>query len=366
MSIKTFETRNSLKQKLRSRNLVFNDKELDEVLISYNYFNLFNGLETIFLESSSPKVYYKIKLHDFINLYQFDKDVCSILSTCLDSVEEKLKSSISYHFCKKHCSSLHNTMQYTNKEHYMDPANNIPGTPTYCRYSSTYPFKNYQNHDIYHKFNEFCLFKPYFLSNLVNRNDHIDVSFYQSGSYSAPSGVAIYKDNAGVFHPHVAVPFWVAIETLTFGEILRLLHYLQDDVMADVLKDFHLTLSKRTPFLNMIDFLLCLRNNCAHTTLINRFRTQEKYQINSLLISSFSLKPKKVSSVLKLYDVIKILSFFTDVSALKKPFKVLKFKIYISMGINKGSKTYNKILDRMGCKNYNDWIKILSNIKYSL
>ena len=164
----------------------------------------------------------------------------------------------------------------------------------------------------------------------------------------------------------VAVPFWVAIETLTFGEILRLLHYLQDDVLKDVLSDFNLPLSKRAPFLNMIDILLCLRNNCAHTTLLNRFRTEKKYRINTLLISSFSLKPKNVDSVLKLYDSIKILSFFTDVSALKKPLKMLKFKMCVSMGIKKGNITYNKLLARMGCENYSDWEKFLFKTKYSL
>ena len=70
MGIKTFETRNSLKNKLHSRNLIFSENELDEILISHNYFNLFNGLETIFLESSSPKLYNKVQLTDFINLYQ--------------------------------------------------------------------------------------------------------------------------------------------------------------------------------------------------------------------------------------------------------------------------------------------------------
>ena len=49
MSIKKFETRDSLKRKLRERNLIFNDSELDEILKTHNYFNLFNGLETIYL-----------------------------------------------------------------------------------------------------------------------------------------------------------------------------------------------------------------------------------------------------------------------------------------------------------------------------
>lgn len=366
MGIKTFETRNALKNKLHNRNLIFAENEMDEILVSHNYFNLFNGLETVFLESSSPKSYDKIKLVDFINLYRFDKEIRSILSNCLDSVEEKLKASISYHFCKRHCTSLIDTMQYTNKEHYMNPANNTPGTPTYCRYSGTYPFVGNQNYKIYNEFDRFCLFKPFFLSNLVDKNDHIDISFYQDSAYVAPAGVAVYRDSTGVFNHNVAVPFWVAIETLTFGEILRLLHYLQDDVLEDVLSDFNLPLSKRAPFLNMIDILLCLRNNCAHTTLLNRFRTEKKYRINTLLISSFSLTPKNADSVLKLYDSIKILSFFTDVSALKKPLKMLKFKMCVNMGIRKGNFTYNKLLARMGCKNYSDWGKFLFKTKYSL
>lgn len=116
----------------------------------------------------------------------------------------------------------------------------------------------------------------------------------------------------------------------------------------------------------MIDFLVYLRNSCAHTTLINRFRTPKVCQINTLLISSFSLTPKNTTSVLKLYDTMKILSFFTDVSALKKPLKKLRVKMFISLGIKKGNTTYNKILARMGCENYNEWRKILSNPTYSL
>lgn len=130
--------------------------------------------------------------------------------------------------------------------------------------------------------------------------------------------------------------------------------------------DFNLPLSKRSVFLNMIDILLCLRNKCAHTTLVNRFRTEKKYQLNTLLISAFSLNPQNANSVLKLYDVIKILSFFTDVSALKKPLMLLKVKMYTSLGIKRGKKLYNKVLDRMGCSDYREWKKLLSHFEYSL
>lgn len=369
MSIKLFETRNSLKVKLKARGLIFNESELDSVLTKYNYFNLFNGLETIFLESNNPKTYHNIKLKDFLSFYKFDKELTSILMKYLDEIEEQLKASVSYHFAKRHCATLNDTMQYTNKNNYMDPANSTVGDPTYCRYSSAYPFATAQNRSIYNNFNDFILFRRNFLTTLVNKNDHIRLSFYQAPSYSPPADVAVYSDSTGTPNPNVAVPFWVSIETLQFGELLRLLHYLQDDVMEDVLKDFNLPLSKRTAFLNMIDILLCLRNCCAHTTLINRFRSQEKYKISNLLITAFSLSPKNIApsaSVIKLFDTIKIINFFTDVSEIKKILRKLMVKNIISMGPKNGFKINHEILDRMGNDKYSDWISMLSGKEYIL
>lgn len=369
MSIKNFEPHSSLKQKLKERHLRFDDAELDEILKTHNYFNYFNGLETIFLKSDNPKDYDNIRLRDFNNLYIFDKEITNILVNCLDEVEEKLKASISYNFCKQHCSSLNNTMQYTNKNNYMNPADNNSSSSTYCRYSANYPFSSAQNKKIYSEFQDFCLFKPYYLSNLVNRNDHISVSFYQDLNYVAPMGVAIYRDTSNNENRHVAVPFWVAIETLTFGEMLRLLHYLQDNVMKDVLNDFGLTLSKRNQFLNMLDFLLCLRNSCAHTTLINRFRTSDRYKVNAQLISVFCLNPKNSASpasVIKIFDVIKILSYFCDVRRIKRPLRALMVKNICSMGLQKGHKINVKILDRMGNDKYSSWQNMLSGKEYIL
>ena len=163
----------------------------------------------------------------------------------------------------------------------------------------------------------------------------------------------------------IAVPFWVAIGTLTFGEIIRLLHYLKDDVIREVLNDFDLKLSKRSE-------LLCLRNSCAHGFLINRFETPKKYKINSLLEKAFNLSPKSKSfgspsSVLNLFDVIKILSYFENVSSLKKLLNKILFRNYIFMGIKKGRNLNKKLLDRMGSSYYPNWKKILSkNIKYIL
>lgn len=109
----------------------------------------------------------------------------------------------------------------------------------------------------------------------------------------------------------VAVPLWVAIETLTFGEVHRLVHYLQDDVLIKVMADFSLDVSKRNQFLTMLDILLALRNSCAHVSLVNRFRTQGYLKLNSDVVNSFELTPKETNpyAIIRLYDVLKILRF---------------------------------------------------------
>lgn len=369
MGIKQFETRFSLVEKLRDRGLDFEKDELMDILTKYNYFNLFNGIESLLLTSKEPKQFNGIKLKDFLNIYNFDKKLNAIILIKLNYVEQRLKNSISYHFANQHCNTINDTMQYTNKNNFMNPIDSDRRSNTYCRYSEMYPFASEQNYNIYRNFNNFVLFKPYFLTNLIDRNDHITEQFYQDSSYVAPSGVAKYRDADGNDNTHVAVPFWVAIETLTFGEIIRLLHYLKDPILTNVMHDFGLKISKREVFLNMLDFLLCLRNSCAHTSLVNRFRTPRRYCINALLNNVFKLNPNytgEKKSVLKLYDVLKILGYFVDLSELKNMIRIILIKNLFSLGFIKGAKINKLILDRMGCSQYNSWMKMLSGENYYL
>ena len=89
-------------------------------------------------------------------------------------------------------------MQYTNKLNYMDPqdCNNL--SDTYCRYSNNYPFINDQNKNIYFSFNDFLFFKPYYLSNLINKMIILIIHFI-SLRIIQPMGVAVYRDNKNRF-----------------------------------------------------------------------------------------------------------------------------------------------------------------------
>lgn len=385
MSIKKAESRDELIKKLRDRNLTFEDNQLKEALIKYNYFHLFNGFETLLLPNpnSQPKLYKTETLDDFLALYKFDEEITSLLRNHLGHVEAKLKSSIAHHFTQQYCSTIPNTMEYTNKENYQNPSDNDPDSPTYCPYSEIYPFvgddnNRYQYYKIYHNFDKFELFKPYYLTNLVNMNDSIKLSFYQDSSYKANESknfakiakYAKYKDKNYIINNNVAVPFWVAIEKMTFGELRILLHYLKDDVLINVMKDFELPLSKRNQFLNLVDFLMCLRNSCSHGALTNRFRTPNNYQINSQLVDVFDLKPRNTldnnCSVLQLFDVLKILSFFEDIKPVKKTVQKIISRNHKKIK-NKRSYSLNKrLLSRMGNPEYSKWKNDLTNKEYSL
>ena len=364
MAIKIFELRTGLADKLRSRGLIFDEQELSNTLTKFNYYSLFNGLENLLLCELRPKKYDAVTLTDFKALYEFDKKLSRIIFSYLNKLESALKTSIAYHFAKCYCNTLADTMQYTNKLHYMDPQDDNNFSDTYCPYSNNYPFVNDQNKKIYFSFNKFLFFKTFYLSNLINYNDHIDKSFYRSSTYRAPIGVARYMDDDGNYCSDIAVPIWVAIEVLSFGEVLRLLHYLKDDVMEGVLDDFKLRISKRFEFLNMLDFLLYLRNCCAHGSLINRFSTPIRYIVNSNIVRTFDLNPQKCLnykySKLSLFDVLKILSYFYPLNDIRKLLKRFFYSNNKRMGVRRGNELKEKILNQMGCPRYIEWKAMLS------
>lgn len=369
MSIKIYQSEEEIIKKLSDRNLIFKKSKLQNALKNYSYFNLFNGIENILLESNKPKYFDNICLDDFINIYNFDKDLSLNILKIIYSIEEKLKTSISNHISESYCSSLENTMQYTNKTNFMNPKDSDPSSKTYCRYSNNYPFMSNQYKKYYNDFENFILFQPYYLTNLINQNDFIDISFYTDNSYMAPNNVAVYRDFNKVVHKNIAVPIWIAILTLSFGQIIRLTHYLKDEVMIKVMNDFEMKLSKRNQFLNMLDFMLLLRNSCAHNRLIYRFETNKNTYINSLLIKTFDLKPKNKSrnksSIISLYDSLKILSFFADISELIPIFENILLTNEKSMGKEKASTVNNNILSQIGCNDYNSLISTLNGKKYN-
>lgn len=366
MKIKTWTSREDAISLLKNRNLNLNNSRVDEILKTTNYYLLVNGLESLFLKTPQVHTYNQNKNYNnkyyfeqFEIFYNFDRELSDSVFNSLGDFEEKLKTAVAYNFCKNHCQTLEKTMEYTNQDNYVDP-----GTR-----GSNYPFLSEQNKYLSSKFiaqeenQKFVLFKENYLKKLVVDNDNIDKDKYTDTEYFPLNiqKVARYFVNRRIrntyrkrYDDQVAVPFWVAIQKMSLGTLNILCHFLSDSDLKDVMSDFNIlndSAQNRDVFLNCLDLLVELRNNCAHGELITRFRTSKKVHINNLIsqkLSFFCYNTNQTTpSKIALYDAIQILSMFSDVTNIGKIFKRFKYNlVHVNSSLRgKGSKGRKKSKD---------------------
>nr|WP_280846810.1 Abi family protein [Mesobacillus selenatarsenatis] len=147
-------------------------------------------------------------------------------------------------------------------------------------------------------------------------------------------------------------PFWVVIKTLMLNDLIVLLYGLKKRTFDAVLRDFNLKPNDKEKFLNSIEIIKELRNNCAHFELVNRFKTPQNLKINNHLITELGLRPERSQFVIKLYDVLKVLKMYVDLTEVKSFF--LDFWIQeVRYG---NSQIAVSLLDSMGNSNINDWV----------
>ncbi|MBE9909972.1 Abi family protein [Enterococcus mundtii] len=326
MGIKPRKDIGQLISTLKTRNLSISDSA-EKFLMDINYFQLINGIENLLLpleksKTNGIKQFKTETMDDFIAIYNFDREFSNKIMQIISRFEMRLKTSVSYNFSKKYCYTINRTMEYTNKNNYVNLST-----------EKNYPFRSYDNdpvkyqyESICYKFNRFKLFDKNFLNNLVRNNDFIDKSFYRDNNYYPvnPSDVCVFtEDNK------VAVPLWVAIQTFDFGCLKRMCHYMKIKDFNLVLKDFGLEPIDRIFFLNCLDIIHELRNACAHFSLLFRFKTPSNLGISKGLIKKFNLKPQKTKHPavkISLYDCLKVLAFFESLKDLKKPLKKIIYR----------------------------------------
>ena len=93
MGIKISQSRNDIESILQKRGLKFAKHDLDKALLNNNYFNLFNGLESLLLPDKNIKLYNGESIEDFLDLYKFDKNLSSQIFNLVISLEDKLSIS---------------------------------------------------------------------------------------------------------------------------------------------------------------------------------------------------------------------------------------------------------------------------------
>ncbi|KMP32615.1 Abi family protein [Bacillus cereus] len=366
MPIKPFKTTIEQYNILISRGLTINDKEFFiDYINKNNYFNVINGNEDLLLVTpgNGNKSYDTATFDDFLRLHKFDKVLTNHLTTILHDFETKLKTSIARNFTSSYCRTPANTMQYTNKSNYID----LPSV-----FGQNYPLYHDQNKNVIDDYNRFLFFKPNFLNTLVKKNDFINTQIFStpSSGYTPPTGCASYEESSR----HTIVPLWVAIETFDFGTLQRFCHYASRNVMKKVLADFGLNYAERDLFLNSLDIIRELRNKCAHFSLINRFSTSASIRVLPVLVNKLNLSPQqrirritvpgagtiiKNPAILNLFDTLKVLGMYEDLSRLKGPLKKI---IYTNNKYFKKN-TYDlntRLLERMGNLDYKEWKKLFS------
>ena len=389
---------------LKNRGLQINNfSSAKEHLQSKNYFDLINGHETLLLDDSKhlPKKYTKKSFDHFLRLHDFDKQFSSLILKKISDFETKLKTIISYHFCKNHCSTLAENNNYIDIRYYNIPRS-TDGPKQYVNY-----FYNSSDQEKTHKlfrsnykyrgkfrgtFNGVVTYLPKktilrgiftgrFGSSSIREVKEGYCTFYNAKqtallaalhTVSMISGSTVslniniqreetiqglnYIDDCKLKFPYINEynnpPFWVVIKTLMLNDLIVLMYGLKKRTLDAVLRDFNMKPYEREKFLNSLEIIRELRNSCAHFELVNRFRTSQNLKVNSHLISDLCLSPMRSQYVIKLFDVLKVLRVYIDLSEIK----LFLHDFWANENKYGNGDIIVSLFERMGNSNINEWI----------
>lgn len=383
---------------LKERGLKINDvHSVKDHLLEKNYFNLINGFETLLLDDSKiqPKKYTNKSFDDFLNLHGFDRTFSSMVFQKISELETKLKTAIAYHFSRCHGASLSDNNNYINLKYYDTPQ--ITEAPKkYIHFFRKHKLF-FRDYTYYGKFrgqfegriidrgNKTLLegvFKGRFGSTsiryvkgkclFINSKQQVNLSLLRNAPTENDGSKKVsielkkpeeikglnYIDYCKIQFPYINEynnpPFWVTIKTLMLNDIITLIYGLKKRTFDSVLKEFNLKPNDKESFINSLEIIRDLRNACAHFELINRFRTPQNLRINNHLINELQLTPIRNQHIIKLYDVLKVLNVYIDLTEIK-----LFLKDYWDKEtVNGNTDTVISLFDRMGNSNINDWVQM--------
>lgn len=318
-STKEFKTLKEQVELLESRGLrIKNAEKAMEVLGKYNYFDVVNGFESLFLKDKVNKRYEGIYFEDLQKVYEFDMKIKMEVLRAIFDIESRLRTSIAYHFSEKYCKGPSCIMEYTNKSNYIKP-------PSADRYMCN-------------KFKYFDLFQQ----QQIGKKGTVKKKSYVEGLKEYKPYIDNYNDP----------PFWVVIKTLPLGSLYFLFTFLDVDIKKSVLSDFGLDYKDCDAFIEALFVIKEARNDCAHLELITRFRLKK---VKGRIEYKKLMKRVNITKgTLNFMDVTKILGWLGTNKAIKR--EILLFAM--RMKLRKRSLITNKLLGKMGRKNIYKWIKI--------
>ena len=124
---KPFITYTAQIEKLKTeKNLIITDTDFAvESLQNISYYALIGGYKHPFIDIYTRKYINDACFEDIVALYEFDEELRGIFFKYLCRVKRKMRSSISYHFCKKHGERQE---EYLNSNNYSNISKNKNGS----------------------------------------------------------------------------------------------------------------------------------------------------------------------------------------------------------------------------------------------
>lgn len=261
------------------------------------YYTLIDGYKNLFYNSMTRQYFPGTDFHDILSLYHFDQSLRELIFRFLCSIEQKMRSLISYHFSETYS---HLESDYLNPANYHHSKKNSPGITKLI----------------------------YILSMEAKTNTNHAYVVYQRKTYGN-------------------VPLWVIMNTLTFGQISKMYSFFTTSLQSKISKNFSSVNEKELS--QYLKVLTHFRNVCAHNERLFSFCCRIDIP-NTRLHQKLSI-PKKGSQYLQgksdLFAIIIIFRYLLspkDFRLLKKELSYLIDKLLLQSPVLKKS----TLLDSMG------------------
>lgn len=204
------------------KNLIITDTDFAvESLQNISYYALIGGYKHPFIDIHTRKYINDACFEDIVALYEFDEELRGIFFKYLCRVERKMRSSISYHFCKKHGERQE---EYLNSNNYSNISKNKNGITKLIK----------------------------MLDMMANKNRDHEYLVYQRNKYHN-------------------IPLWVIMNTLTFGQISKMFEFLPQNMQGTICQDFGNV--KKNEMIKYLKVLTLYRNVCAHNERLFSYHT---------------------------------------------------------------------------------------------
>lgn len=306
---KIFKSLDEQVEIMRNKNLIIDDENfVKDILLRENYFFI-NGYRYLFMKSMNDRTFIDgANFREIYALFYFDRQLRNILFKNILTLENNIKSIISYELSRR----------YGFKEkNYLNP-NNFTKDPKKTR----------QVNDLLKK---------------VKRQINVNGAQHSATKH--------YQSNYGY------IPLWIVVKVLSFGIVGELYTILKKEDQESIAEMFNVDTESMLTYLPII---ANYRNLCAHEDICYEHRTQKEIPVTKYhdLLNIPKMNGEFIYGINDLFALIIILKRLLR----KDDFHIMLNEISYELDYLNGrlhSISIGKVLDKMGFpKNYKDIVRM--------